>query len=175
MNRCFVSLILLLVLVLSLTSCGGAGSPSLHSEITAEINGESTSIPVTLYEGEDYSIYIPDEGWDLSHQSDEPDESDRCVSTENEQVFFDIAMCPGQTLEDTWEDILLFHEGFTFKEMDAKYHFFGEDSFTEQMVDVRLLETHRGTLVVWAEYPFSAMEGFGSYLTAIVDTLQITD
>lgn len=172
MNRSFATLILLLVLVLSLTSCSGAGSASLHSEITAEIDGESTSIPVTLCEGKDYSIYIPDEGWELSHQSDA---SDRWVSTENEQVFFDIAMCPGQTLEDTWEDILLFHEGFTFREMDAKYHFFGEDSFTEQMVDVRLLETHRGTLVVWAEYPFSAMEGFGSYLTAIADTLQITD
>ena len=59
--------------------------------------------------------------------------------------------------------------------MDAKNHFSGEDSFTEQMVDVWLLETHCGTLIVWGEYPFSEMGGFKSYLTAIIDTLQITD
>lgn len=51
MNEHFMFLVLLFVLALSLTSCGGAESASLHKEITAEINGESTSIPVTLYEG----------------------------------------------------------------------------------------------------------------------------
>lgn len=172
MNRHLVSLILLSVLVLSLTFCGGAASSSLHSEITAEINGESKNIPVTLYEGEGYSIYIPDEGWNISPQSGE---GDYWVNTENEKVFLNIVTHPGQTPEDAREDILFFCEGFTFGEMDAKNHFSGKDSFTEQMVDVWLLETHYGTLVAWAEYSFPATEGFDSYLTAIADTIQITD
>ena len=172
MNRHFVSLLFLSVLVTSITSCAGADSASLHSAITAEINGESTSIPVTLYKGSDYSIYIPDEGRDMSRQLDE---GDYWVNTENEQVFLNIVMHPGQTPEDAREDILFSCEGFTFEEMDAKNHFSGEDSFTEQMVDVWLLETHCGTLIVWGEYPFSEMGGFKSYLTAIIDTLQITD
>lgn len=172
LNRHFVSLILILALLFSLISCSGEDSPSLHGEITAEIDGEEKSIPVTLYAGENYSIYIPDEGWDMRQQSDERD----CwVSTENEQVFLNIAMRPGQTLEDTREDILFFCEGFTFGEIDEENHFFGEDSFTEQTADVWLLETPGGTLIVWAEYTFSTAKDFGPYLAAIADTIQITD
>lgn len=107
----------------------------------------------------------------MSRQSNE---GNYWVSTENEQIFLNIGMRPEQALEDTRADILFFCEGFTFGEMDAKNHFSGEDSFTEQMVDVWLLETRCGTLTVWAEYPFPAAESFDSYLTAIVDTLQIT-
>lgn len=169
MNKNFVPLILLPVLALSLISCSGETSTSLHSEITVEISGEHQNIPVTLYEGEGYSIYIPDEGWNMNAQSDE---GDYLVNAENEQVFLNIVESSEQTPEDARKDILFHHEGFTFGEMDAKSHFSGIDSFTGQMVDVWLLETQRGTLIVWAE---SATEGFNSYLTAIADTIQITD
>lgn len=172
MKRHFASLFLFFILTLSLTSCGGVASASLHSEITAEINGEIKSIPVTLYEGEDYSIYIPDEEWELSSQSDA---GEFWYNTENKQVLLNIVMNPGQTMEDTYEDISFSCEGFVFGEMDANNHFSGEDSFTEQMADVLLLETRKGTLIVWAEYPFSATEGVDSYLNAIVNTIQVTD
>lgn len=52
----------LLSRVLRNAACLRAGQRRARS-LVMEVEGQTEEVPATLYEGEGYSIYIPDEGW----------------------------------------------------------------------------------------------------------------
>lgn len=143
-----------------------AASSGTQNQTTLQMNieGERTDIPATLYSGDGYSIYIPDEGWNM----DEPGEWEAAKNTE---VELKVKSFSGKTAEDARSVILADYEDYGFMDPDEEGHFFGTDGEDQKTMDVYLTETGTGTFVVLCSYPDEAAEGFGAQMKVIAKSL----
>ena len=63
------------------------------------VEGTEEAVPVTLYIGQGYSIYIPDEGWRLERDVDGSIPEDTWESTVNDDVELQVLHLGEKTLE----------------------------------------------------------------------------
>ena len=165
----------------SVTSCvmypdkfplGGAGDAREKHATVSYMLDEPDELPAKLYEGDGFSIYVPDE-WDIIDDAVVLDESVRMRATAPETSAFSIwvACYEGQTAAEV--KARLEAEGYTLSEAT------GNEIF-ERMVkeeyplwwDARLYPyDNDDTWVVYSSY--DATVEWGSRLDALADTLEI--
>ena len=133
---------------------------------------EPEELPATLYEGDGFSIYVPDE-WDIIDDAAVLEESVRMRATAPETPAFSIwvACYEGQTAADV--KARLEAEGYSPSEMT-------QDEGVERMVkgeyplwwDARLYPYDSDN--IWVVYSsYNATAEWGSRLDALADTLEI--
>lgn len=66
-----------------------------HTALMMEVEGQSEEVPATLYEGEGYSIYIPDEGWVKTSEDLPKGAVDQWASANNPEVT--LTVCGSET------------------------------------------------------------------------------
>lgn len=137
------------------------------------LEGDKEDVPATLYIGQGYSLYIPDEGWELERDAEDLEESWQAVA--NHEVELSVRHFRGKTAEQTRTAILADHDDYGFMDMDADGHFSGNDGKDAETMDVRLYENGDGTWAVMAEYPDEAAEGYGVRLRAMAETFALME
>lgn len=164
MTRKAVFLWVIFLLMLSLTSCGNSNGMKntdisdnirrpAHSILPIIKNGETASVPATLYEGSHYSIYIPDDSWIVQSQDDD---GGKWVSCTEINTAVEVATYVGQLPDEIYESIVLTHEGYDFEELDDSLHFAGYDDFVESNVEVWMAQANDYTILLWTEYAYGA-------------------
>lgn len=124
------------------------------------IEGETEAVPVTLYVGNGYSIYIPDEGW----QTTAPD---TWLSTVNEQVQLRVTCYSGKSGLQLTEE--LYAEGYSDL-ADDRASLIKVDEDSAVTTKAILGEFADDTWGIFYSYPSEAEEGWGSRLAVIADT-----
>lgn len=118
--------------------------------LTMELEGQTEEVPATLYEGEGYSIYIPDEGWTKTAEKLPKGACDQWAAADNPDVT--LTVCPDET--------------------DGKW----VESQTRGIIYDQISETgdviRRWTL--YQAFPAEAAEGFGVRLDTIGSTFSFS-
>ena len=70
------------------------------TELAFTVEGETELVPATLYIGQGYSIYIPDEGWRLEKWVDDGIPEDTWESIVNDDVELTVLHLGEKTLEE---------------------------------------------------------------------------
>ena len=128
--------------------------------ISFVVEGLKEEVPVILYKGRDYSIYIPEEGWKMTA-------TDIWESVHNEKVKLQIMDYGGESVEDFREQLL--EEGYSLDDYNSvkltKYA--SEEAIIQ---NVRIFKFHDKIKGIFYSYPVEAEEGFGTRLERIVST-----
>lgn len=130
-----------------------------ETTITFIVEGLEEVVPAIIYEGENYSITVPKEGWvDVT----------RGVwrSDINNQVQISVVDYTGENINSVCEN--LSDSGYIETEQN---HMSVEDS-NGLVWNVRLFTKGEKVVGVFYNYPKEAVEGFGSRLSVIVDTFE---
>jgi len=144
-------------------------------ELTFLLEGMEETVPATVYEGQGWSLYIPNEGWRL----DECDRDDGVFqtaweSTSNDDAELWVLSMGQRTLAEAQRWLKAEEDDFVFRE-DKQGGLWGSDARDHELMEVRF---HSGAdalyAVVWT-YPEAAVEGFGTRLSVIADTFEITE
>lgn len=110
------------------------------------VEGQTEEVPATLYEGEGYSIYIPDEGWTKTDGKLPKGACDQWAAADNPDVT--LTVCSEDETDRKWSA----SQTCVRVEQDDPAH------------DWYLYEA----------YPIGATEGFGARLSAITATFSIS-
>ena len=199
MKRWMTSL-LALCLLLGLTACGekeetpeeakAPAPPAVEQEEPVEpvaepvreeamaleylLEGEEVSVPATLFTGDGYSIYIPDEGWFYEQDlEDDTIPADSWESALNDDVELEILKFDA-LLEDVQAWVLREEEDYQLQE-DKQGGFSGTDLEDREYLDVRFAVAPKAVYAIFAKYPMEAMEGFGATLRVMADTFELTE
>lgn len=157
------------------TADKGASSYAAPEKATLMVSkeGELQTIPATLFVGDGYSIYIPDEGWRLSDTEDGTASYDftnygldKWVSELNEQVLLWVNKYDGTSVEEVREGLAAKGYQADGAEMAA-----GEAGL---LYRVKLIESEKGCYGVFYCCPEEAEEGWGRDLSAIADSFAIS-
>lgn len=149
------------------SSAEGWAGREEHGSIEMTVEGTKETVSATLYLGDGYSIYIPDEGWRL----DEPGEwEDEKTGDATLKILF----YSGQTFEQARAQILLDEDGYGFMDLGTDGYFCGQDGEDATTMEVQLKSAPDGTFAILSEYPDEAVEGFGARLSAMAETF-LTD
>ena len=95
----------------------------LHTELEIWVEGEPEKVPATLFQGEGYSLYLPDGEWvqTSSMSGEHPEEADLFAAAANSQVTLSVRPDrSGQDLERAYD--ALWAEGYN--QSDDNDHFF---------------------------------------------------
>lgn len=116
-----------------------------------EVEGQTEEVPATLYEGEGYSIYIPDEGWEKVTGKLPKGAADQWVSAYNPDVT--LTVCPNEAAGN-WVE-------------------------SQQKAIVYNQKSEVGDVVfrawtVYMAYPPEAAEGFGARLPVMAESFAFT-
>lgn len=130
------------------------------TKISFMVEGLKEEVPVVLYRGNGYSIYIPEEGWQMT-------ETDSWESVHNEKAKLQIMDYEGESVEAFREQLL--EDGYSLDGYGSvkltKY-----DSEEALIQNVRILKFNDKIKGIFYSYPLEAEEGFGTRLERIVST-----
>lgn len=194
----FLSLVLALIMALSLAACGaknaalsnGNDNPdqpqpseeqppdeALEREKSTDliflIEGMEDTVPATLYVGEGYSIYIPDEGWALEEDLDDGIQRETWESALLEDVELQVLHLGEMTLEQAQAWISAEEDEFQLIE-DKRGGLGGTDERDRSVMEVRFYPSGNAMYAVLYTYPMEAAEGFGTRLSVMADTFELT-
>ena len=147
------------------------------TELAFTVEGETELIPVTLYIGQGYSIYIPSEGWRLEKWVDDGIPEDTWESIVNDDVELTVSHYAGKTAMEA-RDAFVRDEDYVFEDLmggDLGDPLTGMDEDGD-FLSFMAAQSGDGTVYVisW-EYPAEAAEGFGTRLALIANTFQLTE
>ena len=190
-----------LLLALSLTGCGRQTAaptaqiaPAPQEESTAEaapdraptaeelgraermdlafsVEGETEMVSATLYTGQGYSIYIPDEGWRLEKDVDDGIPEEKWESTVNDDVELRVLHLGEKTLEEAKAWVTAEEDDYRLIE-DKQGGLGGTDEKDREMLEVRFYPSGSQMYAVLYEYPMEAAEGFGARLGQIAESFE---
>ena len=195
-----------LLLALSLTGCGRQTAaptaqiaPAPQEESTAEaapdraptaeelgraermdlafsVEGETEMVSATLYTGQGYSIYIPDEGWRLEKRVDDGIPEESWESVLNDDVELTVSHYAGKTVTEA-RDLFLLDEDYVFEDLlggELGDPLTGVDEDGDHL-SFMLAEGAGTVYVISWEYPAEAAEGFGVRLEQIAGTFEVME
>lgn len=138
------------------------------------VEGTEEAVPATLYIGQGYSIYIPDEGWRLEKDVDDGIPEDTWESTVNHDVELRVLHLGEKTLEQAQEWVTAEEDDYRLIE-DKQGGLGGTDEKNREMLEVRFYPSGSQMYAVLYEYPMEAAEGFGARLGQITETFEVME
>ena len=193
--------ILILTLLLALSGCGQTDSPAApetaapstvpetaapagdrnptaeelgradKKDLTIMVEGTEEAVPATLYIGQGYSIYIPDEGWRLEKDMEDGVPEEKWESTVNSDVELRVLHLGEKTLEQAQEWVTAEEDNYRLIE-DKQGGLGGTDAEDREVLEVRFHPAGTQMYAVAYQYPVPASEGFGARLSQIADTFE---
>ena len=194
-------LILILALLLALSGCGQTDSPAApetaapstvpetaapagdrnptaeelgradKKDLTIMVEGTEEAVPATLYIGQGYSIYIPDEDWRLEKDVDDGIPEEKWESTVNDDVELRVLHLGEKTLEEAKAWVTAEEDDYRLIE-DKQGGLGGTDEKDREMLEVRFYPSGSQMYAVLYEYPMEAAEGFGARLGQIAESFE---
>lgn len=140
----------------------------LHTELEIWVEGEPEKVPATLFQGEGYSLYLPDGEWvqTSSMSGEQPEEADLFAAAANSQVTLSVRPDrSGQDLERAYD--ALWAEGYN--QSDDNDHFFARTM--EGRVQCQyVIAGESGVWYVTWSYPdtLEYLEGWGSRIPQLM-------
>ena len=144
------------------------------TELTFTVEGETERVPVTLYIGQGYSIYIPDEGWRLEKWVEDGIPEDTWESTFNDDVELTVLHMGEKTLAEAQDWVKAEEDDYQLVE-DKQGGLGGTDAGDREMLEVRFHSSGSTLYAVLYKYPMEAAEGFGTRLGVMADTFQVME
>ena len=138
------------------------------------VEGTEETVPVTLYIGQGYSIYIPDEGWRLEKDVEDGIPEEKWESTVNHDVELRVLYLGEKTLEQAQEWVTAEEDDYRLIE-DKQGNLGGTDEKDREVLEVRLHPSGSQMYAVLYEYPMEAAEGFGARLGQIAETFEVME
>lgn len=140
----------------------------LHTELEIWVEGEPEKIPATLFQGEGYSLYLPDGEWVQtgSMSGEQPEEADLFAAAANSQVALSVRPDrSGQDLERAYD--ALWAEGYN--QSDDNDHFFAR-TMEGQVQCQYVIAGESGVWYVAWSYPDTSeyLEGWGSRIPQLM-------
>lgn len=130
--------------------------------ISFMVEGMEEMLPATIYEGKDYTILIPEKGWEMIGTG--------CwMSQDNNNVQFWITEYPDKGVSDVVKP-LTEDSGFTVSGQDPC--FLSRNDTDGTITNVRFFEGNDKVIGIFYRYPEKMAEGFGVRMRAIVDTFE---
>ena len=136
------------------------------------VEGMEELVPATLYIGQGYSIYIPNEGWRLEEDINEGIQIDTWESVINDDVELSVLHLGERTLDQAKDWIITEEEDFIFTE-DEQGNLVGTDGEDQKIIAVIFYSADNALYAVQYTYPIEAAEGFGTRLSVIASTFEI--
>ena len=146
------------------------------TELAFTVEGETELIPVTLYIGQGYSIYIPSEGWRLEKWVDDGIPEDTWESIVNDDVELTVSHYAGKTTMEA-RDAFVRDEDYVFEDLmggELGDPLTGMDEDGDYLSFMVAQGADTVYVISW-EYPAEAAEGFGARLGVIADTFQVME
>ena len=144
------------------------------TELAFTVEGETALIPVTLYIGQGYSIYIPSEGWRLEKWVDDGIPEDVWESVINDDVELTVLHLGEKTLAEAQAWVKAEEDDYQLVE-DKQGGLGGTDEKDREMLEVRFHTSGSTMYAVLYKYPMEAAEGFGTRLGVMADTFQVME
>ena len=138
------------------------------------VEGTEETVPATLYIGQGYSIYIPDEGWRLEKDVDDGIPEDTWESTVNHDVELRVLHLGEKTLEQAKAWVTAAEDDYRLIE-DKQGGLGGMDEEDREVMEVRFYPSGSQMYAVLYEYPMEAAEGFGARLAQIAETFEVME
>lgn len=140
----------------------------LHTELEIWVEGEPEKVPATLFQGEGYSLYLPDGEWvqTSSMSGEQPEEADLFAVAANSQVTLSVRPDrSGQDLERAYD--ALWAEGYN--QSDDNDHFFAR-TMEGQVQCQYVIAGESGVWYVAWSYPDTSeyLEGWGSRIPQLM-------
>ena len=140
----------------------------LHTELEIWVEGEPEKVPATLFQGEGYSLYLPDGEWvqTSSMSGEQPEEADLFAAAANSQVTLSVRPDrSGQDLERAYD--ALWAEGYN--QSDDNDHFFVR-TMEGQVQCQYVIAGESGVWYVAWSYPDTSeyLEGWGSRIPQLM-------
>lgn len=140
----------------------------LHTELEIWVEGEPEKVPATLFQGEGYSLYLPDGEWvqTSSMSGEQPEEADLFAAAANSQVTLSVRPDrSGQDLERAYD--ALWAEGYN--QSDDNDHFFARTMEGRVQCQYVIAGESRVWYVAWS-YPDTSeyLEGWGSRIPQLM-------
>ena len=126
--------------------------------ISFMVEGMQEEVAATLYEGSNYSIYIPDEGWQMYAP-------EAWMSDMNEKAQIWIADYSGESVDAVKKQFT--QEGYTIDERGSWVKYDGDNAV---MRIVKVVTNDDAVKGIFYCYPAEAEEGFGTRLDVIINT-----
>ena len=136
------------------------------------VEGMEELVPATLYIGQGYSIYVPNEGWRLEEDINEGIQIDTWESVINDDVELSVLHLGERTLDQAQDWIITEEEDFIFTE-DEQGNLVGTDREDQKNIAVIFYSSDNAMYAVQYTYPIEATEGFGTRLSVIASTFEI--
>ena len=138
------------------------------------VEGTEETVPATLYIGQGYSMYIPDEGWRLEKDMDDGVPEDTWESTVNHDVELRVLHLGEKTLEKAKAWVTAAEDDYRLIE-DKQGGLGGMDEEDREVMEVRFYPSGSQMYAVLYEYPMEAAEGFGARLAQIAETFEVME
>ena len=138
------------------------------------VEGTEETVPATLYIGQGYSMYIPDEGWRLEKDMDDGVPEDTWESTVNHDVELRVLHLGEKTLEQAKAWVTAAEDDYRLIE-DKQGGLGGMDEEDREVMEVRFYPSGSQMYAVLYEYPMEAAEGFGARLAQIAETFEVME
>lgn len=148
-----------------------ATSREQTAQLVYSPEGQEESVSATLYTGDGYSIYIPDEGWMLETDYDDGMPEESWDSVRNDDVELRVLHLGDRDLKTAQALVIADEDDFQLSE-DGKGGLSGVDPTDREVLEVRFHEGKGGMYVLMYHYPQEAAEGFGTLLSAMADTFE---
>ena len=149
------------------------------AKLTMSVEGETEEIPATLSIRQGYSIYIPDEGWQLEtdHNDDGAIWEDQWESVHNDDVELGVRCYADMTAAEARERFARDEDDYLFEDLtggELGDPLTGVDTDDNDVLSFMAAEKDGSAYVVYWKYPAEAAEGFGARLPVIAETFQLS-
>lgn len=142
-----------------------------HTDLVFFLEGLEEKVPASLQMGQDYSIYIPDEGWQYQTCTVDGFPAETWQSMDNENVQLQIVDLGHKDLAEVQSWVKESRTEYDLIE-DQQGGLGGTDA-DGNMLDVSFHPSEESMYVVFRLYPVECTEGFGTRLYVMADTFAI--
>lgn len=141
-------------------------------DLTYQVEGTEESEPATLFLGEGYSLYIPNEGYEMAYDFSDDHTTVTWTAVNNERVQLIITHYVGWTADQVRLTTLALYSRYHWEEDEAG-NLMGTHPQQQHHWEMTLLDSGEGILAVSVCYPTEAAEGYGARLKTIAGTLEL--
>lgn len=143
-----------------------------NKDLVYMLEGMEETEPATLFVGDGYSIYIPDNTFRYEKDTENGVPTDTWESIVNEDVEFEILDLGEMDLKQAQEWVM--REEDDYQLIEDKRGGLGGTDRESDVLDVRFETAGNRIYALMSKYPMEATEGFGTRLQVVADTFEIT-